>query len=314
MNAAPGPPPDRTVLFIGSYGRSGSTLLDRLLGQAEGFVSIGESYWLWQRGVAENQLCGCGVPLRDCPFWREVFEQAFGGFGRIDLAGIAALQKVSEGHRYSCQPALPWAARATAEYREILARVYRAVLATAGARVVVDSSKFPARGFVLRGVSGLRLASAHLVRDSRAVAFSWQRRRVRPEIPGELVLMPRRGAVRTAAAWTAANLWLEAFRVATSGGPPVRYEALVTEPRAVLQGIAARLGEEPSFAYLDGAQARLGTDHTVAGNPMRFATGSVALALDTEWTTALRRRDRALVTALTWPLLVRYGYLSRKRV
>ncbi|WP_420910932.1 sulfotransferase [Thermus thermophilus] len=30
------------VVFIGGYGRSGSTLLDRMLGQVEGFVSVGE--------------------------------------------------------------------------------------------------------------------------------------------------------------------------------------------------------------------------------------------------------------------------------
>ena len=34
--------PRTKVLFIGGYGRSGSTLLDRLLGQIDGFVSVGE--------------------------------------------------------------------------------------------------------------------------------------------------------------------------------------------------------------------------------------------------------------------------------
>ena len=42
------------VLYIGGWGRSGSTLLDRVLGQVPGVVSLGEVRELWQRGWAEN--------------------------------------------------------------------------------------------------------------------------------------------------------------------------------------------------------------------------------------------------------------------
>ena len=57
------------VLYIGGWGRSGSTLLDRLLGQAEGSFSVGEMRDLWLRGVLENRRCGCGEPFDSCPFW-----------------------------------------------------------------------------------------------------------------------------------------------------------------------------------------------------------------------------------------------------
>ncbi|HEV3365155.1 MAG TPA: sulfotransferase, partial [Acidimicrobiia bacterium] len=49
-------------------------------------------------------------------------------------------------------------------------------------------------------------------------------------------------------------------------------------------------------------------DHTVAGNPMRFHQGRLDLRLDQAWTTKLPERDRKVVTAITWPLQVRYGY------
>ena len=42
MSGAIAASPVPTVLFVGSYGRSGAALLDRLLAQAEGFVSIGD--------------------------------------------------------------------------------------------------------------------------------------------------------------------------------------------------------------------------------------------------------------------------------
>src|SRR4051794_15439538 len=72
------------VLYIGGYGRSGSTLLVQLLGQIEGFHSVGEMWNIWQQCFTENQLCGCGKPFHECPFWSAVVEEAFGGFERLE--------------------------------------------------------------------------------------------------------------------------------------------------------------------------------------------------------------------------------------
>jgi hypothetical protein len=55
----------------------------------------------------------------------------------------------------------------------------------------------------------------------------------------------------------------------------------------------------------------LSPSHTVAGNPMRFRTGPTQLRRDDAWRTELPRGRRRLVTALTAPLLARYGYLRR---
>ena len=38
------------VLFVGGLGRSGSTLLARMLGTIPGMVSVGELVHLWKRG------------------------------------------------------------------------------------------------------------------------------------------------------------------------------------------------------------------------------------------------------------------------
>src|SRR5258706_786037 len=80
------------VLFIGGMGRSGSTLLDRMLGSAPGVVSVGELRKFWRRGVVTNELCGCGQPIRECPFWRDVAREAFGGFEIQQLGALAAAE------------------------------------------------------------------------------------------------------------------------------------------------------------------------------------------------------------------------------
>src|SRR6185503_6025734 len=78
------------VLYLPSAGRSGSTLLDRLLGQLGGVFGAGELSWVWQKGLVENGKCGCGVPLRECPVWNEVFDRAFGGMDAVDGAAMMA--------------------------------------------------------------------------------------------------------------------------------------------------------------------------------------------------------------------------------
>ena len=60
------------------------------------------------------------------------------------------------------------------------------------------------------------------------------------------------------------------------------------------------------------ARCELEADHSVAGNPMRFETGTLHLRRDDAWRRQLADRDRRVVTALTAPLLARYGYLGRR--
>jgi hypothetical protein len=55
---------------------------------------------------------------------------------------------------------------------------------------------------------------------------------------------------------------------------------------------------------------RLSPNHQVAGNPMRFRTGRVDIRADEAWRTGFGAARRRLVTALTLPLLARYGYLG----
>jgi len=73
---AAGPAGPVRVLYIGGLGRSGSTLIERLLGQVPGVCAVGELVHLWDRGITEDERCGCGEPFRQCPFWSQVGKTA----------------------------------------------------------------------------------------------------------------------------------------------------------------------------------------------------------------------------------------------
>ena len=64
------------VLYIAGTGRSGSTVLANILGEVDGVFAAGEVRYLWQRGLKEGRLCGCGLPVRECPVWSKVLALA----------------------------------------------------------------------------------------------------------------------------------------------------------------------------------------------------------------------------------------------
>ena len=311
------------VVFVGGLGRSGSTLLERLLGELPGVVAAGEVVHLWGRGVAGGELCGCGVPFGECVFWGEVGRAGFGGWGNVDAARVEALRAGVDRSRFI--PLLAGgllgaaARRGVAEYTGYFLRLYSAVAAVSGRGVVVDSSKHASLAFCLRRRPELDLRVVHVVRDSRAVAFSWTRRVARPETAGSY--MARYSPAAAAGWWNTQNGALEVL--ARAGVPVlrVRYEDLAADPAAVIArvaGFAGISGAAPgsdALGFLGGPAgarwARLGTAHTVSGNPMRFDTGTVPVTADERWRTLMPARQRAAVTALTLPLLARYGYPRR---
>jgi hypothetical protein len=149
------------------------------------------------------------------------------------------------------------------------------------------------------------------------VAYSWTKRIPRPEAgPGEY--MATWVPLQTAAHWASENALLD---MAARRGTPtrlVRYEDFVRSPRETLAGVLEFIGRPATsdvdpLAFVDGDELHLDPSHTVAGNPMRFATGTVRVVADDAWRTRLPAPSRAAVAALTAPLRRRYDYLGGSR-
>jgi Sulfotransferase domain len=309
------------VIYLAGLGRSGTTLLERLLGELPGVAAAGEVVHIWQRGVVAGERCGCGDAFARCAFWRQVGSRAFGGWDRIELARIERLRSRVDRTRYVpllAGPVLaPALRRALDEYIGHYQRVYTAVAEVSGGSLVVDSSKHASLAFCLRWSPGIDVRVVHVVRDSRAVAYSWTRQVRRPDAAAESYMTTWSPAT-TAGQWNAQNGALQLL--ARVGMPTlrVRYEDLVASPQETLTRVAAFAGVPAAgrrLAFLGGDGGRRWADfraaHTVSGNPMRFATGRVPIRKDERWRTAMPARQLRTVTALTLPLLARYGYLRR---
>ena len=64
---------DFRVLYVCSAARSGSTLTDMFIGGHSQAASLGELNFL-SNGISLNHKCSCGMDLRICNQWREVFD------------------------------------------------------------------------------------------------------------------------------------------------------------------------------------------------------------------------------------------------
>jgi hypothetical protein len=300
------------ILYIAGWDRSGSTILDQILGQLPGFFSVGELVDLWGRGP--DALCGCGLALRACQVWQEIFLQAYGE--TPDTFDFAACER----YRQRCARLrhlllLPSSRlrgllkRSLAPYLALTAKLYRAIGSVTGAKVIVDSSKQPSHAYALTLAGMAPPYVIHLIRDPRGCAYSYQVSKVHRD--PAIGHMPLIGPARSSLHWILANQATEALWSDQPGRYfPLRYEDFTKRPARALQRIITFVGE-PVAPPLLGASQRsvfLRPAHAVSGNAARFATGVIELKCDEKWKQEMKQSHKFVVTALTGFVLGRYGY------
>jgi hypothetical protein len=303
------------VLYVGGMPRSGSTLTDLMLHQLPGNVGVGELFYLWRNGLAHDGLCACSHRFSECPFWTEVGQVAFGGWDAVDADRVLALQAAVD--RTSRIPLLlsPWRSRRfaaqLAEYTDLLRRLYAAIVAVSGERVVVDSSKRPSLAWILRTMPDVDLRVVHVVRDPRGVAFSFGKHVPLPEGAALRAEMPRSTTRKVGRRWVTVNGAVGAIGRAGVPLVRVRYEDLVAEPERELRRVLELIGEDASdtpLAHVTDEGITVPRTHVVAGGRIRLVDGTMPLRLDEQWRRDMAPRSRRLVELMTAIARRRYGY------
>lgn len=297
------------VVFVGGYGRSGTTLLEKLLARGRHVFALGELCHIWRRSLLEDQLCGCGAPFSRCRFWSEALAEAWPETRppareleqiKRHLVRFRRLPYLLNPQRLSDR-----ARRDYDVYRSAVGSLLGAVSRTSGAPVLVDSSKDPAHGAMLLSLPGVTVTYVHMVRDSRAVAYSWSRQRRRPEVTDRVEFMPRYSTGRSSLEWCLYNLATARVARFASHRLLVRYEDLVARPQEELAALLKHTAADLAAAADETSY------HSVSGNPMRLAQGPPHLRLDDEWRRSMRPMQKLAATSLTGWLLRSYGYRLR---
>jgi hypothetical protein len=302
------PAPRTKVLFIGGEGRSGSTVLERLIANEPGTCAIGEGKYLFERGIGSGELCGCGSPVPECELWSTVGQRLVGGWDSPEGRDLVAFFA-----RFNSPRNLPAAVlgrgRGVRRAQKVLAELYPIIAEVSGSPLVIDSSKHPAWAYLLAGTDTVDVRVVHLVRHPSGVVQSWSRAVERPqaEVGAGDRLMPAHRPAEVAVRWAIFNRLFH--RLARRSIPTVlvRYEDYVEDLEGTMRACLGLFG----LPY-GTAPAGMGNGHGIAGNPSRFADGDQAIRVDNRWITEMGAIRHFMVSTLTWRTRSAYGYRWRR--
>ncbi|MEL7211916.1 MAG: sulfotransferase [Pseudomonadota bacterium] len=298
------------VLYIGGYGRSGSTVVDIALGQFPGLFGAGELGNLPRHVWPNDEYCACGSHVRDCELWSAIVENWLDGEPPGTMAYYGRLSERFEALRNPLQfiGVMTWT-RAFRDYAWLTYRLFAAIRQMTNCRVIVDSSKSPSRAIALSRISGIDLSLLHLMRDARGVA--WSMMKTHDVDPSAGVQRPVGGApaLRTAHRWIAFNVMTEfaASRLGRQRSVRLRYEDFTANPVAALQPVLAMVGAIPTLPDAPDL-AQISAKHQVAGSRIRMG-GALHISRDASWEAKMPKEDLLQVQRRSGWMLRRYGYL-----
>ena len=240
------------LIYITGAGHSGTTLLVLMLGSHSQIRSAGELSQAEQKLpdlLRSDSLCMCGVKFSECDYWQQVRKS-------VEHADGAS------GFEVNTNDLSKFASRNLT--------LLRAMTSVRKERFLCDSSKSLQRLNKLVRSSAIDLFVVHMVRDARAVAFSYQRKGMRRKRKGSVDSIWKKrsyGFYSAARSWNRNNLAVSRIiRRKKLRYCRVRYEDLVTSPEQQLRRVLANIGLEFEPQQLEfWAQEH----HVFAGNRMR---------------------------------------------
>lgn len=307
--------PDRRkplmVVYIAGDGRSGSTLLDRLIGVYPGVFSCGELGNLVQSTTSSEQFCACGSRARDCDFWTSVLGRWSASVPDFTEREYRGLQRRFERLRRLLRPGFQRELNIEnprfARYAEYTRSLFDAIADLSGAEVIVDSSKSPARALALSRVPGVEVRMLHLVRDVRGVAYSL--RKVQKSKAGNrgAPKLGLRSHLRFVGTWALVNYCCELVRPwLRSPSLFTRYEDYTADPDGILSSLADLIGRS-RVKYASSSARLMKQGHQVAGNDGRLRPVQ-AISTDEVWRRQFGFTLRKGLYLLALPLMLRYRY------
>lgn len=295
------------LVYILSTGRSGSTLLDLLLGSHSDLWTLGELDVLRHELYQKNRPCGCGKPMLECPFWKRVipnlplespvnvdyFRETYSTGRVLRLHHLPDLFRQSVHHKRTPEADLYAETNA-----ELLTTIKNAAEEYRGQKIqhLVDASKDVYRLFWLQRSPKFDLRILHLTKDPRGFVYS----NLKDDPPN-----PLRKTIRMAGRWLVQNgLMRYVGRNAQGSYRLLRYEDLARQPRATLNEIQKWLGigREPERQ----SDIRETENHAVSGNDMRWREDDIYL--DDAWRHELSSSFQLLVWVMTGLFARRLGY------
>jgi len=308
------------LIYVASIGRSGTTLLESILGAHPDVHSSGEVH-IWPHEILMGGVrpCGSGLYVHEDPFWIEMkrrvdpfrqprpwihhFREYHNHGYTLRLDRLPDLQSGSVPEDVQ---------RQIDQYGQNNAALFETfstlIGETSGRRPdwVVDASKDPYRLLWLIRSGLFNLKVIHMVKNPPAFVYSVTKEWLTSDDP--LRAWKRLYySSRQSLAWVAQNLLFSAIartHLTADDYRLVRYEDLARRPEEMVSTVCDHIGIP--FVKSAVTTFRDGSPFTIAGNPMRYRSGGIRL--DEKWKTRLPRSSRQIANVVTRLTRSQYGY------
>jgi len=294
------------VIYIASDCRSGSTLLDLLLGNHDKITSVGE---LWRLEECLNNpenhchICMCGKSIKECPFWEKVeyvlgvplekiktkcheklvdrrLEQAIVLLNNHKLFTFCSYFLNSFKHDMECAANM--------------LRLYDAISKVNKTPFIVDSSKVAYYFRLLYLLQPAKVKIIFLYRDGRGVTYS----KMREE--GMKLEKAAKG-------WVRCNRMMEIMKLGIPKNKifMTKYEDLCKRPSKILEKICHFIG----IGFQEKmTQLNKYTKHIIGGNPMKFKKNRDKIVLDECWKTEMTLQQLEIFDEIAGKMNKKLGY------
>lgn len=302
----------RRLIYIGGYGRSGSTLLEIVLSKV--MAGVGEVV-NFPRYILQSQMrCSCGKDLNDCPLWSKVLEKYSSPNRVYDMSRLQRLYSSEETWTGLLRMFLKKKQlNRYREYRSAVCAFYSSVFSAIDSPNIVESSKTArgtrARPALLKKICGVEVKLIHLTRDPRGVYHSICKGSNKLIEAGKDPKIAF-ASLRAPLGWTLANLacYLNGIILGRRNYLRIRYEDLVLRPEMVLEKIGGFLSIDmiPVINVIRNS-GYFHSGHLLAANRMA-RKGDVKIRPDLSWQRILPVPKHVAIWLAVWPLAMLYGY------
>ena len=313
--------PKINLIYLASIGRSGSTLLESMLGAHSQIQTMGELH-IWPHEIEAGGVrpCSCGKFVEQCTFWSEMqrrvdplmqpsprlhfFREKHNAGRTLRISRLGSFKTGSRVDEREKREIEAYSRNNYAIFKTFLELMKEQMNETPA--WIVDASKDPYRLLWLHRSGLFNIKVVHLVKNPNAFIYSVTKHLLQ-EHSGFNLHKRMYYTARQSVAWIIQNALfskIAANHLDASNYMLIKYETLASYPKSTFEAVCNLIGCPYEENAVD--DFRLGSVHTIAGNPMRYEKRGIVL--DEKWKTRLPQSSKTLASLLTAVNKSRYGY------
>tara|TARA_R110002110_G_scaffold239011_27_gene454859 strand:+ start:1919 stop:2806 length:888 start_codon:yes stop_codon:yes gene_type:complete len=246
------------VISILSSNRSGSTLLDILIGSQNGVFSSGELKYITREGLLE-EYCSCGDLIGECELWSDIFKKWLAK-SEITLEEHRKLKLRYERIKmtfhllfYSFYPSKDFI-----KYSNSLRVLLETISELSQCNTIIDSSKTPQRMLILKNI--VKVKNIHLHRNPVGILNSSKKTAKIDIKKGREYERKSNRTLPAMSSWVLTNLMIELLVIGQQS-TKVSYDEYIRDSSCLLQ----------FNKNLDSFEGKkFNPEHILAGNRLRL--------------------------------------------